>query len=215
MRVKQWRMPEPMNLWEEQGQGAVNRTPPQPPSTCSRCEAEDDAVLPDDPGAKDLADGMVPGLRGPLRQGLQLCHDRGTRVRAGTVPLPLAPLVWGGVWQLHGPHHTPARKLSWWQEPLLEPGPLLSASACKVFLALSSCRVASSQRGDSSSSAGHLGYKHWGHGALQGPGPAPALISPSRLQSDAAQKPSTSNLSKHLLEAGGSLCSTWRALASL
>lgn len=31
MRVKQWRMPEPMNLWEEQGQGAVNRNPPTPP----------------------------------------------------------------------------------------------------------------------------------------------------------------------------------------
>lgn len=50
-----------------------------------------------------------------------------------------------------GVPHAPVRRLSW--------GQLSSASACRVFLALSSCRVASSQRGDSSSSAGHLGHE--------------------------------------------------------
>lgn len=46
---------------------------------------------------------------------------------------------------------TPVRRLSW--------GQLSSASACRVFLALSTCLVASSQRGGSSSSAGHLGHE--------------------------------------------------------
>lgn len=181
MRVKQWRMPEPMNLWESRVRGPrvgplppPPPHPPPPPSAYSRREAEDDTVLPDDPGAENLADGMVPGLRGPLRQGLQLCWDRGTQDRAGTIPPPRHCGFGEGAQRPHCSQelwgHIPSRRLSWRQELSSEPGLLFSASACRVFLAFSSCRVASSQRGDSGSSAGHLEHKCRHHGVLQGPG---------------------------------------------
>lgn len=149
MRVKQCRMPEPMNLRGGDGgcdgKGWRQGFWRSPVPLRSRGEAEDDGVLPDDPGAEDLAHIVVVGLRALLCQRLQLCVAQSSEparhvgVGKGVPTTPTTP-------------HAPAMVLL----RSSAPHPPLPAIARSVFLARSSCCVANSQRGDSSSSAGHL-----------------------------------------------------------
>lgn len=215
LRVKQWRMPEPMNL-RESGvrEGAASGTPPPLPPlpACSRCETKDDAVLPDDPGAEDLADGVVPGLRGPLRQGLQLCRDSGTRVPAGTVPPPPAPQVWGGgpaaallsaapATHLRGgcPGGRSCRRRSRCFRPAPAGSSWPSPAAAWPAASVATPAAAPGTWGTSVGVTGLPG----GLDPLQHCSSPPPTTPFSWLQSNAAQKPSTSNLSKHLLGVGG------------
>lgn len=160
----------------QRGQGAASGTPgpgsARPHPRRSRREAEDDSVLPDDPGAADLAHRVEPGSRGPLGQRLQLCRERGNSDRAGSAPPPHSH-AWGwGRWPWQCPTHPPGGCPG---DSCLRPAPAGSSWPCPAA-AWPAASAVTPAAGPGTWARGS------GHGAPHGPGRPPALTFPPALK---------------------------------